>query len=233
MSSLRTCRRFEADLTQIRQIILNLVINASDAIGDRSGVVAVSTGVMDCDRAYLRETWLDEKLPDGQYVFLEVADTGCGIDPMTIKRIFEPFFSTKFTGRGLGMAAVLGIVRGHKGAIKVYSEIGKGTTFKLLLPAGDRPAALFDQPESLPTFKGSGLVLLVDDDETVRSVSGSMLRELGFEVLVANDGREAVQGYAEKAQNIRFVLTDLTMPHLDGEQAFREMRASIPRSRLF
>ncbi len=218
----------EADLTQIRQIILNLVINASDAIGDRSGVVAVSTGVMDCDRAYLAETWLDEKLPDGQYVFLEVADNGCGIDPLTIKRIFEPFFSTKFTGRGLGMAAVLGIVRGHKGAIKVYSEIGKGTTFKVLLPAGNRAAAIYDQPESLPTFKGSGLVLLVDDDETVLSVSASMLRELGFEVLVAKDGREAVQVYADKAQDISFVLTDLTMPHLDGEQAFREMRRINP-----
>ncbi len=160
----------EADATQLRQIILNLVINGSDAIGDRSGVIAISTGMMDCDRIYLSETWLDEGLPEGPYVYLEVADTGCGMDKDTIKRIFEPFFSTKFTGRGLGMAAVLGIVRGHKGAIKIYSEIGRGTTFKILFPATDKPAALLHGQNDLPPIQGSGLVLLVDDDDTVRSI---------------------------------------------------------------
>jgi signal transduction histidine kinase/ABC-type amino acid transport substrate-binding protein/CheY-like chemotaxis protein len=214
----------DADATQLRQIILNLTINASDAIGDRSGVVAISTGVMDCDQTYLSETWLDEQLPQGQYVFLEVADTGCGIDKETIKRIFEPFFSTKFTGRGLGMAAVLGIVRGHKGAIKIYSEVGKGTTFKVLFPATSKPAALFDSEKILPPLRESGLVLLVDDDETVRSIGRSMLEELGFSVVTANDGRDALSLYKLQYQKILFVLMDLTMPHIDGEQAFREMR---------
>ncbi len=214
----------DADATQLRQIIMNLAINASDAIGERSGVVALSTGVMDCDQSYLSETWLDETLPAGQYVFLEVADTGCGMEKEIITRIFEPFFSTKFTGRGLGMAAVLGIVRSHKGAIKVYSEVGKGTTFKVLFPATSKPALLFDKEESLPQLKDSGLVLLVDDDETVRSIGRSMLEELGFEVLTANDGRDALNIYTKQRQQIRFVLMDLTMPHLDGEQAFREMR---------
>jgi len=203
---------------------MNLAINASDAIGERSGVIAISTGVMDCDQNYLRETWLDENLPAGQYVFLEVADSGCGMDKATLERIFEPFFTTKFTGRGLGMAAVLGIVRGHKGAIKIYSEVGKGTTFKVLFPATSKPAVLFDHEQSLPQFEGSGLVLLVDDDETVRSIGRSMLEELGFEVLTANDGRDALSVYEQQFEKIRFVLMDLTMPHLDGEQAFREMR---------
>lgn len=214
----------DADATQLRQIILNLTINASDAIGDCSGVVAISTGVMDCDQTYLSETWLDEQLPEGQYVFLEVADTGCGIDKETIKRIFEPFFSTKFTGRGLGMAAVLGIVRGHKGAIKIYSEVGKGTTFKVLFPATSKPAALFDREKDLPPLNTTGLVLLVDDDETVCSIGRSMLEELGFSVVTANDGREALGIYQQQYQEILFVLMDLTMPHMDGEQAFRGMR---------
>ena len=214
----------EADATQLRQIILNLAINASDAIGDRSGVVAITTGVMDCDQTYLSETWLDEQLPAGQYVFLEVTDTGCGMEQELVKRIFEPFFSTKFTGRGLGMAAVLGIVRGHKGAIKVYSEVGKGTTFKVLLPAASKPAVLFDRETSLAPLQGSGLVLLVDDDESVRSIGRALLEELGFEVVTATDGRDAMEIYEQQYPQIRFVLMDLTMPHLDGEQAFREMR---------
>ena len=125
----------EADATQIRQIIMNLVINASEAIGDKSGVIAITTGCLECDEAYLQDVWLTDPIPTGLYVFLEVADTGCGMDEETLAKIFDPFFTTKFTGRGLGMAAVLGIVRGHKGAIKVYSEPGKGSTFKVLLPA--------------------------------------------------------------------------------------------------
>jgi len=217
----------EADITQIRQIILNLVVNASDAIGDKSGVIAVTTGVINCDEAYLQDSWLDENLPAGQYVFLEVADTGSGMDKETVNRIFEPFFTTKFTGRGLGMAAVLGIVRGHKGAIKVYTEVGKGTTFKVLLPAADKPAVLFDMAESTEPLLGEGAVLLVDDDETVRSIGREMLEEFGYQVITANDGRDAMEKY-QQADQISFVLMDLTMPHMDGEQAFRELRRLDP-----
>lgn len=218
----------EADATQMRQVILNLVINASDAIGDKSGVIALTTGVLDCDQSYLKDTWLDENLPAGQYVYLEVADTGCGMDRETINRIFEPFFSTKFTGRGLGMAAVLGIVRGHHGAIKIYSEPGRGTTFKLLLPAVAKTAALFDIEHSAEPLQGGGTVLLVDDDETVRSIGREMLEEFGYDVITAEDGREALKKY-QQADDIRFVLMDLTMPHMDGEQAFRELRKLNPQ----
>ncbi|MEI6702514.1 MAG: ATP-binding protein, partial [Deltaproteobacteria bacterium] len=125
----------EADATQLRQIIMNLIINASEAIGEHSGVIAIKTGCMECDRTYLQSIWLNENLPAGLYISLEVSDTGCGMDADTLAKLFDPFFTTKFTGRGLGMAAVLGIVRGHKGAIRVYSEPGKGSSFNILLPA--------------------------------------------------------------------------------------------------
>ena len=128
---------FDGDVTQIRQIIMNLITNASEAIGDNSGFIALSTGAMDCDHAYLNDVnevlqaSLDEPLPEGIYTYLEVADTGCGMNAETVEKIFDPFFTTKFTGRGLGMSTVLGIMRGHKGALKIHSEIGKGTTFKV------------------------------------------------------------------------------------------------------
>ena len=221
----------EADATQIRQIMMNLVINASEAIGDRSGVIAITTGCMDCDRSYLSNVWLDDNLTDGLYVYLEIADSGCGMDKDTMAKLFDPFFTTKFTGRGLGMAAVLGIVRGHKGAIKVYSEIGKGTTFKILLPASNRPVELFNNLAHHDDWKGSGTVLLVDDEESVRGIGVEMLKELGFTTITANDGREAVEIF-KSTPDIAFVILDLTMPHMDGEQCFRELHQIKPRVKV-
>src|SRR5262249_15144507 len=122
----------QADASQIQQIVMNLIINASEAIGDRNGVITVSTGTQECTQSYLREGCLENDLPAGLYVYLKVSDTGCGMDDETQRRIFEPFFTTKFTGRGLGLAAVLGIVRAHKGALKLYSEPLKGSTFTVL-----------------------------------------------------------------------------------------------------
>jgi PAS domain S-box-containing protein len=215
----------EADAVQLRQIIMNLIINASDAIGDQSGVIAVTSGVMYCDRSYLSETYLDENLNEGLYVYLEVADTGCGMSAETRARIFDPFFTTKMTGRGLGLAAVLGIVRGHRGAMKIYSELGKGTTFKVAFPAVDLPA--HSQPTSGSTdatWRGSGIVLVVDDEEAVRGLARRMLELMGFTVLTARDGREAVEVFRRESDRIRLVLLDMTMPHLDGAETFREMR---------
>ena len=219
----------EADATQMRQVIMNLVINASEAIGEKSGVIAITTGCMDCDQSYLKNVWLDENLSTGLYVYMEIADTGCGMDKETLAKLFDPFFTTKFTGRGLGMSAVLGIVRGHKGAIKVYSELNKGTSFKILLPASSRPAELFNGQSCQDDWKGSGTVLLVDDEETVRGIGKEMLHELGFNAITANDGREAVEIF-KNTPSIDFVILDLTMPHMDGEQCFRElkqMRSSV------
>ena len=217
----------EADSTQMRQIIMNLVINASEAIGDKSGVIAITTGCMDCDRSYLKDVWLDENLIDGLYVYLEIADSGCGMDKETLSKLFDPFFTTKFTGRGLGMAAVLGIVRGHRGAIKVYSEPGRGTTFKILLPASGLPAGIFNGTFHGDVWQGSGTVLLVDDEETVRGIGVEMLKELGFTAVTAVDGREAVEIF-KSGNDISFVILDLTMPHMDGEQCFRELRQLKP-----
>jgi len=215
----------DADATQIRQIIMNLVINASDAIGEKSGIISISTGAIQCDRDYLSETWLNERLPAGLYVYVEVADTGCGMDAQTLPRIFDPFFTTKFTGRGLGLAAVLGIVRSHKGAIKVYSEMGRGTTFKVLFPALERPADRADgQSGAGAEWRGSGMVLLADDEETIRTLGSRMLERLGFSVITAENGSEAVEIFKKRPDEITCVILDLTMPRMDGEETFREMR---------
>jgi PAS domain S-box-containing protein len=221
----------EADATQIRQIVMNLIINASEAIGDASGVIAISTGALECTRAYLKDVWLDEKIQEGSYLFLEVSDNGCGMDPETLARLFDPFFTTKFTGRGLGMAAVLGIIRGHKGAIKVNSEAGKGTTFKVLLPVSGRAPARAREAVGSEGWRGSGIVLLADDEATVRGIGKEMLQELGFTVVTANDGREAVELFKATTE-VAFVVLDLTMPVMDGEQCFRELRQHSPEVKV-
>lgn len=215
-----------ADATQLRQIVMNLITNASEAIADVSGVVTLTTGVMDCDEAYLKGVVGDsEPHIAGQYVFLEVSDTDCGMDSETLNRIFDPFFSTKFTGRGLGLAAVLGIVRGHKGALRVYSEKGHGTTFKILFPAYHQVAPSLEIEAALPdAWRGRGLVLLADDEESIRSMARHLLERAGFDVLVASDGREAVNLFVQYRDKVRLVVLDMTMPHLDGEACFRELR---------
>ena len=221
-----------ADATQLRQIVMNLAINASEAIGEASGVISIATGCRNCDRGYLAETWLNDDLPEGPYVFLEVSDTGCGMPAGTVERIFEPFFTTKFTGRGLGMAAILGIVRGHKGAIKVYSEPGNGSTFKVYFPASVLPAEQRETATGDDDWRGEGTILLVDDEETIRSVASEMLREMGFNVLTAVDGKEALQLYQSRKDEIALVLMDLNMPRLNGEEAFHEMRRMNAKVRV-
>ena len=213
----------EADATQLRQIIMNLVINASEAIGDNQGVIAITTGCQLCDRICLEDFWLHENLEQGPYLFLEVTDTGCGMDSETISKIFDPFFTTKFTGRGLGMSAVMGIVRGHKGAIKVESEPDRGTTFKVLLPACDTAVSTPARETQHDDWRGKGTVLLVDDEEQVREIGTIMLEQLGLNVITAGNGQEALEKFTAN-DNISVVILDLTMPKMDGEQCFRELR---------
>jgi CheY-like chemotaxis protein len=220
-----------ADATQLRQVILNLIINASDAIGERSGVIAITTGGMECDKSYLQNIWLENNLHEGFYLYLEISDTGCGMNQETLTKIFDPFFTTKFTGRGLGLAALLGIVKGHKGAIRVYSEPGKGTSFKILLPASDRRAVKSSDAACPDGWRGHGTVLLADDEESVCNVGAEMLKELGFTPITAKDGREALTFFKE-TPDIAAVILDLTMPHLDGEQCFRELRKFKPNVKV-
>jgi CheY-like chemotaxis protein len=223
----------EADATQLRQIIMNLIVNASEAIGDRSGVIAVITGAVYCDASYLRDVMGAPNLQPGLYVSLEVSDSGCGIDRAALPRIFDPFYSTKFTGRGLGLAAVVGILRSHKAGIKVYTEPGKGSCFKLLFPPSTSSAQpLAPAASSTVGWKGTGTVLLADDEETVRALGRRMLEKLGFRVIDAQDGKEALAAFAEHRDEIRCVILDLTMPHLDGEACFREMRRLSPDVRV-
>lgn len=223
----------EADATQIRQIVMNLVVNAS-AAGDSGGVIRVSTGVLHATRAILNGTFLSPDLPEGEYVFVEVSDNGVGMNSETRSRIFDPFFTTKFTGRGLGLAAVLGIVRGHKGAIRVESELGAGATFTLLLPtaAPDPREQLLAPPAVAAPWKSSGVVLVVDDEETVRMVTGRALRLFGFEPLFAVDGQEGVEFFRKHQDEIVCILLDMTMPRLDGEGTFKAIRAIRPDARV-
>jgi PAS domain S-box-containing protein len=223
----------EADATQVRQVLMNLITNASEAIGENSGVITISTGAAHCDQDYLRQVYGAEDLPEGNYASLEVADTGGGMDEQTRKKIFDPFFTTKFAGRGLGLAAVQGIVHSHKGAIRVYSEPGRGTTFKVLLPA-KAGAGVPPPSRSLlrPEMRLAGTILMADDEENVRMVGQAMLEKVGLRVLTATNGLEAVDLYRAHADDIACVLLDLTMPQMGGVETFRELRRIRPDVRV-
>jgi len=212
-----------ADATQIRQALMNLVLNAAESLGNRVGHVTVTTGLERADSEALRSTFLAPELPGGEYVFLEVVDDGCGIGAELQSKIFDPFFSTKFTGRGLGLSAVLGIVRGHRGALKLSSELGRGTTLRLLFPAVT--ARVEPSPVSRSPLPSRGTVLVVDDEDAVRVVAARILRSSGFDVITASDGREGLALFHEHHEVIVAVLMDLTMPAMDGVEALREIRA--------
>jgi signal transduction histidine kinase len=222
----------EGDPTQLRQVFMNLVTNAAEASTKPSAKIVVRTGIVSADRDVLAKSVLDDALAPGEYTFIEVADEGVGMDEATLSRIFDPFFTTKFTGRGLGLAAVLGIVRAHGGAVQIDSKLGLGTTFRVLLPHSP-PAELPAErrSERPPPSRGRGTVLVVDDDPLVRRVGQMMLEEAGFTVLVAKDGREAVDLVREKPERIDAVVLDVTMPRMGGEEALgelRRLRADLP-----
>ena len=220
-----------ADATQLGQVVMNLVINASEAIGDRSGSITIRSGSLDLPPGEPLGSGPDQCQVPGRHVFLEITDTGEGMDPDTLARIFDPFFTTKFTGRGLGLAAVLGIVRGHQGVLRVASKPRVGTTFRVLLPVSDLPLAPSGPGTLEEEWQGSGKVLLVDDEATLREVGADMLRSLGFTPITAADGREALTLLLENP-DLRFVLLDLTMPNMDGAECFRELRKVAPTLKI-
>ncbi len=215
----------EADPSQFRQLILSVLTNASEAIGDNNGVITISTGSLTSSSDLFKDWYIAGDLPSSHCVYIDVCDTGSGMDSEMIPKIFDPFFTTKFTGRGLGLAALLGIVRAHNGAVAVTSLAGEGTHFRLLFPSKSSPVRAVMPPSALDLYwKGSGTVLVVDDEEDVRFASQLILEEIGFTVLTAHDGHAGLEVYTRYREEIILVLLDLTMPRMNGEQLFKEIR---------
>jgi PAS domain S-box-containing protein len=222
-----------ADAGQLQQVVMNLITNAAEAIGDQIGKIGLSSGVKEFNQATLNSSRLEEKLPSGRYVWMKISDNGCGMDEVTLQKLFDPFFTTKFTGRGLGMSAVLGIIRAHKGAFLVESKPGGGTTVNVLLPISDHtkraPENSADSAGSAKTTDHArGVILVVDDEDMIRGVCVSMLVELGFDVLSSASGEEALRLFREQGDRISMVLLDQVMPEMDGVTVFRELRRIRP-----
>jgi len=221
----------EGDRSQISQIVINLTINASEAIDNKEGVINIVTGKQYCDKKYLSKTYTTDTIPEGDYAYIEVIDTGKGIPKEMFDKIFDPFFSTKFIGRGLGLAAVLGIVRGHKGTINIYSELNKGTTFKILLPL-KKEFELKNKKTLDPVFNYKDLtILFIDDDEIVRDYAKKLFNHLKVNNMIASNGIEGVEILKNNKNLIDIVFLDLTMPKMGGEETFREIkkiRQNIP-----
>jgi two-component system cell cycle sensor histidine kinase/response regulator CckA len=223
-----------ADPTQLRQIVMNLVLNAADAVAERGGEVRITTGVMTVDADLLSQCVAGADLPPGDYVFLEVKDTGSGMTKAVLAKIFDPFFTTKFAGRGLGLAAVLGIVRGHNGALHVQSAPGAGSSFRLLLPPtpsmGFKNRRKSDEPAE--QWRSSARVLLVEDEEPVRVVAAEILKTYGMVPYSAEDGPTGLALFRQNPGTIDLVLLDLLMPGMSGEQTLKELRAIAPSVRV-
>ena len=222
------------DVSQLRQIAMNLVINASEAIGKGQGRIYLSLAPFDFAEGTLHKDYLGKAIAPGRHVCLEVADDGCGMDEETLRRIFEPFYTTKFTGRGLGMSAVLGIITSHKGALQLSSELGRGTTFKVYLPVqgGNPPEAeARGQADPSAPWQGSGTVLLVEDECQVRYVARALLENFGFDVVEAGNGKEALELFLSNPSQIALVVTDMGMPVMDGYEllvALKKFDTGLP-----
>ena len=218
-----------ADVAQLQQLIMNLVINAAEAIGDNPGSVTLTTGEQQVvDGETSGATVGADPITPGRYVFFEVKDDGSGMDEATIAKIFDPFFTTKFTGRGLGLSAALGIVRGHQGFIQVASSPGRGSMFKVLFPAAREKIAPQPVHEVKDDLTGSGVILLVDDEELVRRAAAAMLAHLGYTVLEAANGQEAIELFQRNLSNIMLVILDLSMPVMNGEECLKRLRSIKP-----
>jgi PAS domain S-box-containing protein len=222
----------EADRGQMQQVVMNLLLNAAEAIGSNAGLISVKTGFQVVDEAYIRRNPGAADLRPGKYVRLKVRDTGCGMDEATKARIFDPFFTTKFTGRGLGLAAVAGIVRGHKGSITVSSTPGKGSCFTVLFPAGDGAAAVSPVVARDADLHGAGTILVVDDEEAVRVMAEKALERYGYKVLVADCGLAAIDVCRRHPGDISLVVLDLSMPGMAGEEALPELRKIRPNVKI-
>jgi len=222
----------EGDVAQLSQVVMNLITNAAEAVREGAGRITLRTGIVDAEKVDSTHIVGNFEPTAGSYVFFEVVDDGCGMEVETQSKIFDPFFTTKFTGRGLGLAAALGIVRSHGGFIEIESEVGRGTRFCVLFPAAERAAVSTDTwATPIEEWRGSATVLVVDDDEGVRELLDATLRRAGLSVLLARDGREGVELFRRHADEISAVVLDRTMPDIGGEDAFdeiRRIRSDIP-----
>lgn len=224
----------EADASQIDQILLNLVINASESIECKSGTICISLNSIDCDKTYLNGLILGKGLPEGKYICLRVSDTGKGIKREVLERMFEPFYTTKFSGRGLGLSVVMGIVKSHKGALDVKSIPGEGTAVSVFFPALSKKIKKTKERRKTDNWKwkGKGAILLADDEQVVLEMCREMLEYLGFEVLLAANGQEAVEIFKKNRSSIKCNIIDLTMPNMDGEEVFKEIRKIEPDAKI-
>jgi PAS domain S-box-containing protein len=219
----------EGDASQIQQLVMNLVINAAEAIEkDRTGVVTVATGTQQVTEGHLQHTPGGNEIPRGNYVTLEVTDTGCGMNEETVARIFDPFFTTKFAGRGLGLAAAIGIVRGHKGALRVSSVPGEGSTFRVLIPASAGEPVHRRRDIGEEHLYGSGTILVIDDEEIVRRTARSALERYGYTVIVAENGSEGLRVVGRGESAVTLVVLDMTMPIMSGEETLQHLRSMRP-----
>jgi len=220
------------DRSQLRQLLMNIVTNAAEAIGDQDGKIVISTGTIDTATHDFRQYHIMGHLPSGSCVSMKIQDTGIGMEPELIPKIFDPFFSTKFPGRGLGLATLLGLARGHGAAVAVHSQLGHGTEFWFIFPT--RQQLLPQQPPSvtLPLTPANSptltKVLVVDDEEDVRTACSLILQEMGFEALVAQDGKAGLRIFEKYQNQIALIFLDLTMPNLDGGQLAEKIRQLNP-----
>jgi CheY-like chemotaxis protein len=222
--------RIRGDRTQLRQVVVNLVMNALDALGGRRGTIVVSTEVKSLSAHDLQASNRASAPPPGQYAVLTVRDDGEGMSQPTLSRIFEPFFSTKGAGRGMGLAATLGIVRAHGGELSVTSTPGQGSCFAVMLPAEHEPVSTRGRPgvESVPV-RGHGKVLVIDDERAIRTTASSMLRELGYDAIAVEDAIEGSRYLKSEGEAIRLAILDLTMPTVGGRDALLALRqAGVP-----
>ncbi len=217
----------KGDITQIRQIIMNLILNASEAIGNTPGTISIKTYLTECTEEIIDHLSINFSMKPGQYLCMEVSDTGCGIDPDKIKQIFDPFYTTKFTGRGLGLSAVSGIIKSHNAGLLVDSELGTGTTFRIYFPVTDEdsaPARKEKNEKPIDIKRKNASVLIADDEKYIRDLATRMLTIAGYNVILATNGREAIDIFTQNRDTIACIILDLTMPELDGVEALAEIR---------
>ncbi len=219
------------EASRLRQVIMNLITNASDALEGEEGSIDLRLGTTVLERDSASSLVLRDTVTDGPFVWFEVQDSGIGMDDATRDRIFDPFFTTKHSGHGLGLAATLGIVRAHGGAIEIDTEVGRGTRIRVLIPVCrlEVDEEGVDSLDSV-TAHGAGLVLVVEDEESVRSFAQSALERVGFDVITAPDGEAGLRLFESRADDINAVLLDFTMPVIDGVQVLRAIhrRKKVP-----